>query len=235
MMECPNSKKQSANGHCCSECGAPLAVSKPIAESIAVGSHSKVPLFMQVSIERLLLMGFITQGTYICYWIYRNWRYLKERLSLSISPVARGLFWVFFIHTLFGRINGDAEARAVKNPAFSSSVLATMTLVTALVGVGLPFMMPLFSPRDLSTPTSITTYIVIMLVIGAVSIICSFLPILFFIPVQNYINSVNSTRDPGIKNHPLTFMQYVFIAFGVLTLASRFMAFVSLTSVLMSL
>jgi hypothetical protein len=57
-------------------------------------TESSTPLFLNISILRLVLLSIASCGLYEAYWIYKNWRYIKERDGLEIRP-----FWrVFFAY-----------------------------------------------------------------------------------------------------------------------------------------
>src|ERR1051325_8184837 len=92
------------------------------------------PLFLYVPVARLIWLSILSMGIYEAYWMYRNWRYVKERDQLRIRPFWRGLFSVFFCHSLFRRIYEDTEARAVYMPVFSPSTLATNWIILILLG-----------------------------------------------------------------------------------------------------
>ena len=83
------------------------------------------PLFLHISVARLILMSIVSFSVYEAYWIYKNWRYVKERDNLAIRPFWRGFFGVFHCHSLLRRIHEDQEARSVQLPAFSPGGLAT--------------------------------------------------------------------------------------------------------------
>ncbi len=132
------------------------------------------PLLLHIPIERLILLSIASGGLYEAYWIYKNWRYIKERDSRYIHPFWRGIFGIVFCHSLLKRIHADTEARSMEEPSFSPRGLATgwviLVLLANLIG---------------RTP-------------GAGASIISFLmpSFLLFVPIQNYINSVTHKRNP---------------------------------------
>ena len=83
------------------------------------------PLFLHISVGRLILLSIASGGLYEAYWIYKNWRYIKERDGLKIRPFWRGIFGIFFCHSLLKRIHDDSEAGAIQKPTFSPRGLAT--------------------------------------------------------------------------------------------------------------
>lgn len=147
-------------------------------------AETKGPLYYFVPVGRLVLLSIISAGIYAIYWIYRNWRYLKERDALSISPFWRGFFGVFYMHKLLRAIHGDQQVRTLQPAAFSPGWLATGWVILVVIGnivsripepaVAFPFLL------------------------------LSQLSFLFLIPVQNYINGVNHMLSPKPQFHPWT-------------------------------
>ena len=57
--------------------------------------------FYVVSPKKFFLLSFMTLNLYIVYWFYRNWKVIKLRTGESMWPPMRGLFYIFFTHSLF--------------------------------------------------------------------------------------------------------------------------------------
>lgn len=91
------------------------------------------PLFLHIPVGRLILMSIVSFSAYEMYWIYKNWRYVKERDKLNIRPFWRGWFGIFNCHSLLRRIYEDKEARSVEVPSFSPSALATGWVVLIII------------------------------------------------------------------------------------------------------
>lgn len=133
------------------------------------------PLFLYIPVARLILLSIASCGLYEAYWIYKNWRYVKERDGLNIRPFWRGIFGLFFCHRLLRRIHADTEARSTEEPSFSPGGLATGWVILIILAD------------------------IIGRAPGAVAFIITILmpSYLLFVPVQNYINSVTHKRNPG--------------------------------------
>lgn len=133
------------------------------------------PLFLYIPSARLILLSIVSMSLYEAYWIYKNWRYIKERNGLKISPFWRGVFGIFFCHSLLRHIHQDKDARAVQEPTFSASGLATGWVILIIIAN------------------------IVMRAPGiAASIIAAFIPsFLCLVPVQNYINSVTEKQNPS--------------------------------------
>ena len=55
----------------------------------------KQPVYLYVPISRLIVMSILSCGIYEIYWIYKNWRYLKEPDHRYIKPFWRAWFSAF--------------------------------------------------------------------------------------------------------------------------------------------
>ncbi|HWM24107.1 MAG TPA: hypothetical protein VNP98_04735 [Chthoniobacterales bacterium] len=116
-------------------------------------------------------MSVVSLGLYDAYWIYRNWRYLKERDGLPIQPFWRGIFGLFFFHSLLKTIETDDAVNRIQKATFSPGSLAAGWIIVNLLG------------RALSRGPEPGTNLV------GILISCS--SFAFLLPVQNYINAIN--------------------------------------------
>lgn len=152
------------------------------------------PLFLYIPTGRLIALSIVTLSLYESYWVYRNWRYIKERDNLQIRPFWRGIFGVFFCHGLLRRIHGDTDARAVLVPAFNPGSLATgwvilIVLASALSRAPLP----------------------------ALTILSAFVPsFLCLAPVQNYVNEVTKKRNPNEPYYGWSAGHIVCLVWGII-------------------
>jgi hypothetical protein len=163
------------------------------------------PLFLYIPIPRLILLSIASFSLYEFYWIYKNWRYLKERYGLDIQPFWRGFFGIFFCHSLLRRIHEDQEARSIEVPTFSSSGLATGWVILAILGSLMG-----------RAPS-----------IGA-SMASAFMPsFLCLVPVQKYINSVTAEHNPGQQFYGWSSGHMVCLVFGLIVWALLLIAFFS--------
>ena len=152
------------------------------------------PLFLYIPVARLILLSIASFSLYEMYWIYKNWRYVKERDSLDIRPFWRGWFGIFYCHSLLRRIHEDKEARSVQLPSFSPGGLATGWVVLLLIGNAVG--------RAPGT---------------AASIISAFIPsFLCLVPVQKYVNSVSELRIPSQPYYRWSSGHVVCLVFGII-------------------
>lgn len=152
------------------------------------------PLFLNISPARLILLSIASMSLYEAYWIYKNWRYIKERDGLNIRPFWRGIFGIFYCHSLLRRIHEDKDACAVQKPTFSARGLATGWVILLIFA------------NIVGRAPSIEA-----------SIIAAFFPsFLCLVPVQNYINSVTERRNPSIKMYGWSLGHFVCLVFGLI-------------------
>lgn len=75
--------------------------------------------FFATSIAKLIVLSLVTFGFYELYWFYKNWKSIKEREQLDISPFWRAFFAPLFCYSLFTEINRAAvhhEAKEIPGP-----------------------------------------------------------------------------------------------------------------------
>lgn len=131
-------------------------------------------IFLYIPVSRLIIMSIISFGLYEAYWIYKNWRYLNDRDDLQIQPFWRGVFGIFYCHGILKSIHNDSVANKYEKAKFSAGGLTTGWIILRYLGYA-------FSRVNI--------------IGGAIGLII-FPSYLFFVPVQNYINHVNSAKKP---------------------------------------
>jgi len=92
---------------------------------------SQQPWFA-VGTKKLVVMTIVTIGVYTIYWFERNYRFQKRALGENTWPLARGLFSVFFAHTLFRRIAAAAFDRDIRFTWTASSMGSLYVLVAIM-------------------------------------------------------------------------------------------------------
>lgn len=130
-------------------------------------------MFLYIPTGRLIGMSIATLGLYQAYWVYRNWRFLKDRDGLSIQPFWRGIFGVFFISSLLNKIKTDTAAIRIQPASFSPGGLAAGWIVLIILGNLLG-----------RAPAVGANIFGIILSVSAVFCI---------LPVQQYINALNES------------------------------------------
>lgn len=167
-----------------------------IREGLPVSGIAAAPTqFLYISAPRLVLTSIGSLGIFEAYWIYKNWRYYKEKHDMAMRPFWRGIFGIFFIHSLFRAIRDDPDMRAVKPATFDASWLATGWVVLAIVNRVID--------RIHVVPASIAMPLALVSVV-------------FFVPVQRYINEVNEHSPTPLPYSPWSFGQILCLAIGLI-------------------
>lgn len=63
------------------------------------------PNFYVVGKRKFLLLFLTTQGWFLLYWFYRNWKLYRVATGTNVMPKARALLAPFFVYSLFTRID----------------------------------------------------------------------------------------------------------------------------------
>ncbi len=87
--------------------------------------------FYIVSSKKFLTLFISTLGVYGIYWFYKNWSLQKEASQSSIWPVMRGIFSIFFTHSLFREVNAHIENQNI-DYKWNHSNLATIYVASAI-------------------------------------------------------------------------------------------------------
>jgi len=90
-------------------------------------------MFYVVSPKKFLLLFIGTLGMYQLYWFYENWRKYKYENNLSLWPVPRAIFSIFFTHSLFRKINeelGFKEGKEKWDYATAATLFVLFTLIS---------------------------------------------------------------------------------------------------------
>jgi hypothetical protein len=90
-------------------------------------------MFYVVSPKKFLLLFIGTLGIYQLYWFYENWSKYKAHKKLSLWPIPRALFSIFFAHSLFRIINEKLVLKNNEkgwNHSFSATLFVLFTLVS---------------------------------------------------------------------------------------------------------
>ncbi|MCL5037349.1 MAG: DUF4339 domain-containing protein [Chloroflexi bacterium] len=174
---------------------APPKISLPPAgTALEFASEKSSPLFLYIPISRLIILSIVSFGLYEAYWIYKNWRYIKERDGLKITPFWRGMFGVFFCHSLLHGIHDDKEANSIQVPDFSPGALATGWVVLVIL-----------------------SNVLVRFAEGALLLIGPFIPsFLCLVPVQKYINSITEKRIPGMPYYGWSAGHIVCLVWGII-------------------
>lgn len=55
-------------------------------------------------VKKFIFLFIVSLGLYNAWWMFKVWKIFKERENSDIVPAARAIFAIFFLHTLFEKI-----------------------------------------------------------------------------------------------------------------------------------
>ena len=180
-------------------------MSQPLVATASFGSPLTAPgptsvgrgaVFLYISATRFVAMSLVTFGLYQMYWMYRNWRFLKERDNLSIEPFWRGVLGIFYVRELLKSVRNDRYANGIIPCWFSDGSLAGGWILLVVIGSALGW---------LSNP-AVCTF----------GILLQALSFLFLLPVQEYVNRVNERLPLAPKHDDWSVGQTIVLVVGVI-------------------
>ena len=80
---------------------------------------------------KVLILSLVSFGLYGIWWIYKSWRFFKEKDGLDIMPIARAIFSIFFLYSLFENIQHYARSNGYQK-TYSSGALFAGQLIFSL-------------------------------------------------------------------------------------------------------
>jgi hypothetical protein len=158
-----------------------------------------------VSPGKFLILTILTAGLYLAYWFYRQWRMVKARDESRIWPVPRGIFYLFFTHSLYADINDTLERRQV-DFAWRHGATATRVVIVYLLSSVSGWM----STRSIGSPVSDILSLALLPVLAFVAL-----------PAQKAAN-IASGDAPGAGNRRLTVANWAWMILGGLALLLSF-------------
>lgn len=80
---------------------------------------------------KFYLLATLTLNIYFVYWFYRNWRLVKQREQNDSWPPMRGLFYIFFTHSLLADVDETLKTRG-KTHDWAPIGIATLFVVLTI-------------------------------------------------------------------------------------------------------
>ncbi len=130
--------------------------------------------FYPISKFKFMMLSIASLGLYLNYWMYRNWKTIKQEQNSEIMPIARGIFSLFWFYPLFNILKEDSIERFKENKVLAIYLAFIFALLYFL----------------LSTLSSYIEHIILFILV-----ILS--PLLFF-PFVTYINSLNANDKKAL-------------------------------------
>lgn len=91
--------------------------------------------YFPVTITKLVVMWALTFGLYGVYWLYKNWKYIRDRDGSDIMPKARAFFFPFWLYPMHADLKNhhdqDSKCKPIKTWQAVILSIAFFVLVTA--------------------------------------------------------------------------------------------------------
>jgi hypothetical protein len=75
-----------------------------------------------ISLNKFIFLSIISFGLYEIWWIYKAWRFFKQKEKININPAIYAVFSIIFLIPLFNRILRFAKEKGYNN-SYSSVLL----------------------------------------------------------------------------------------------------------------
>lgn len=154
--------------------------------------------FYVVGTTKFAVLFLATFGVYSVYWFYRNWKLYKIRNNEDIYPVMRGIFSIFFAHTLFEYINVAIENKSLTH-RWSPGLLATLYILFAIAGG----VLDRFSGKEVGSPYT-----------DVGSFFTMFITCFILVKVQTAINLSQGVQNSSV-NSKFTLANYLWCLPGL--------------------
>ncbi|WP_051203340.1 DUF4234 domain-containing protein [Hugenholtzia roseola] len=130
-----------------------MAEEKSFLDSGTIGKkHFSIDRQQTTSVSIFILLSFATFGLYDFWWMYKAWRFLKQKDNLNIYPVLRTIFAFFYFHSLLKRILAFAQEQGYQKHYPADSFAAGFIVLYFLANVSFPYNMVSFLSTFLLVP-----------------------------------------------------------------------------------
>ncbi|MCU4581236.1 DUF4234 domain-containing protein [Acinetobacter gyllenbergii] len=62
-----------------------------------------------ISMKKFIVLSIISFGLYQIWWMFKAWRFFAIKDNLKIMPAVRAIFSIFFLYSLFNKIQSYAQ------------------------------------------------------------------------------------------------------------------------------
>ncbi|WP_271784428.1 hypothetical protein [Aquimarina algiphila] len=80
-------------------------------ENILEIDKTELKEFELLSIQKFIILSVLSLGLYEVWWIYKSWRFFRDKDNLDIMPAARAIFAIFFLNSLFEKIQDFSKSK----------------------------------------------------------------------------------------------------------------------------
>ena len=90
-------------------------------------------IFFSVGIAKLLVLDVLTFGLYDLVWLYKNWKFIRDKRGRSVNPILRTIFAPLFVWQLFAELSETIVEEGGKRPLLPPSLLAIFYIVIIFI------------------------------------------------------------------------------------------------------
>jgi hypothetical protein len=109
----------------------PAAADEAPAPKVAEGGQ-----FYAVTPLKMVLLYVATFGIYSTYWLYRQWKAVREQTRENISPFWRAIFDIFFVGRLFTHLRAHTVDAGVAARGSTGALVALFIIAEILGRIG---------------------------------------------------------------------------------------------------
>jgi len=153
--------------------------------------------FFPTSQKKLLILFISTFGIYAVYWFYKNWHLQQARMEQKITPALRALFYIFFTHSLFRRIETAAVEKNI-SMSWSANTLATVFVLLTIISKILD---KISGKSDVLGVADVAGILILFVIVYPLY------------KIQELVNRINDDEE-GLLNCGFSFYNIVFIGMG---------------------
>lgn len=90
-------------------------------------------IFFSVGIAKLLVLAVLTFGLYDLVWLYKNWKFIRDKRGRSVNPILRTMFAPLFVWQLFAELSETIVEEGGKRPILPAAVMAIFYILTVSI------------------------------------------------------------------------------------------------------
>jgi len=174
-------------------------VYKPPQSNLLQDSDTDTRKFYVVSKTKLSVLFLTTFGIYVVYWFYVNWRNYKDATGQKLRPILRAIFYIFFTHSLFKKVDSELSLKELEFN-WSPSIVATLFVFISIARD----IFSSFSSNGIDSPlTDILSLVILPIALP------------FLLKAQDAIN-ISQNDMKGESNCKFTVYNYLWIFVGAL-------------------
>lgn len=94
--------------------------------------HQKGIQVQIINETKFIILYFASFGLYGIWWMYKAWKFFREKDSMDIMPVARAIFAIIFTHVLIEKVQNYAHTNGYVRSYSSSFLFISLLILNTL-------------------------------------------------------------------------------------------------------